>query len=98
MKELINIIKNKRFTTLMYSNNLLTVFLTGERYYEIEMDYTSTQLSFDKDANYGEGDCSISIYRIMSCDDLKESYKELKLNNVHELIELLEDNHWKEFE
>ena len=97
MKKLIDILKNNLYTEISYSNDTLTVFLTGSRYYEIVMTFDTEILNEDYDSNYSELDCSVDVTLITYCDDLKQRYENLDLYHVDELQTLLAEEFTKEF-
>jgi len=97
MTNLLAIINGEEFTSVDFTNNLLTIYLLGERRYEITLDVHKESGDIEEDTNYSEGTLEIEVKSIMYCDDLEEDYKAILSGDFEELEKRIAYNFESEF-
>lgn len=98
MKELIKILADNTYISVSYSNDIFTVFLTGNRYYEIHCTAHKETTLTDEDTGYSEGICSVTVTSIVFYDALIDDVEPIELdNNIEDLEEVLGSEFSNEF-
>ena len=98
MKDLLDTLKTQDYISVNYKDGTLRIQLTGERFYDIEMDYhVDETLEYSLDDNYGENEISVQVNSVVFGDDLKEDYKNINIVRIDELQEFISDNFYLNF-
>lgn len=96
MKKLINIINESGYNSVSYSNDIFTIFLSGDRYYEIKMSVHTEILEEDEGTNFRLKEHTITIKWIMNSDLLKDVFSKVD-GDFEELELLIADHFYNEF-
>lgn len=74
MTTLLSILNNDEFTSVDYTGTTFTVYLLGDRRYEITCTAHKETNYTDEESNYSEGECTVTVETVTFCDDIAEEY------------------------
>lgn len=97
MKDLINILNSRSYTSISYTGNILEVLLTGGDYYDITLDVYKDSGDTCNITGEQQGSCSVDVSNVAFWDNSRDHYSKVDTDNVEALNELLENNYHTEF-